>query len=483
MDTIWGQNPYLVIDEAHRFTDNVITSRNDALRFESLWGSLSRLRNLLYFSEDSVQNQFSENVEINFLLKNLDPEILDLIYTINDLQKILYSRKEEAINKIILPNGNLELSFPGKVLFPKDSEFLDKMSSFVQKLENVRQKTNQILFNLYQDHSSIPSGDDSLLSDITEEIDQLDYYTEKSYQLTDLISSEDNLDQGGFVLIATNPDDPLSTNLHWMMLDASRELRQIYSRFDHLLFVSATLTSNENFDYAIKQLALEDMDPITYIGKSSFDLNKHLEVLAVEDMPKPDSDEYLESLDDILINDLENKNHVLLLMTNLDKIHDVFVEIVNNPKLKDFEILAQGLSGSNNRIAKRFSIAPKAIIIGADSFWEGIDFHDQGIDLVIASKLPFESPDQPEVKLRQKRLEDKNINVFENDSIPRALIRFRQGMGRLIRGEQDHGQFVILDSRLWTKDYGKIFLQAIPVKVQKVSQKGLKDKLDNYDPR
>lgn len=166
-------------------------------------------------------------------------------------------------------------------------------------------------------------------------------------------------------------------------------------------------------------------------------------------------------------------------MTNLDKIHDVFTETLNAPELKDFEILAQGMSGSNNRIAKRFVIAKKAIIIGADSFWEGIDFHDCGIDTVFAARLPFESPDQPEVRLRQKKLEDQGANVFEKDSLPRAIIRFRQGMGRLIRGEHDHGQFVILDPRIWTKNYGDAFLQSIPVKVEKVTLKELKKKLRN----
>src|SRR5699024_10968915 len=145
------------------------------------------------------------------------------------------------------------------------------------------------------------------------------------------------------------------------------------------------------------------------------------------------------------INDLTNKNHILVLMTNLEKIRTVFMAIMNSPELKDFEILAQGISGSNNRIAKRFVIAKKAIIIGADSYWEGIDFHDCGIDTVFAARLPFESPDQPEIRLRQKKLEDQGINVFEKDSLPRAVIRFRQGMGRLIRGEKDHGQYIILD--------------------------------------
>ncbi len=483
MDTIWGQNPYLVIDEAHRFKENAISSRNDSLQFESLWGVLSHLRNLLYYAEDSVQNQFSEDVELNFLLKKLDPEILALIYQINDLQKALYEQKDLAISQSLLPNGNLQLSFQGKTLFPDDGAFRSQLPAFQQKLEQVRQETNQILFQLYQEQTSLLANEESLLSEITEQIDRLDYYSEKSYQLADLINNKDNLQEEGFILVDTNPEDPLSSNLQWLMLDADKELKQIYNRFDHLLFVSATLTVDHDFSYAIGQLSVEKLMPITYIGKNTFNLNKHLEVLAVKDMPKPNSEEYEKAIEEIITSDLLQKNHVLILMTNLDTIRETFSKIINNPKLKDFEILAQGITGSNNRIAKRFSIAKKAIIIGADSFWEGIDFHDCGVDLVIAAKLPFESPDQPEVCLRQKRLEDLGVNVFEEDSLPRAVVRLRQGIGRLIRGEKDHGQFVILDSRLWTENYGQEFIKAIPVKTEQITRKELKTKLDNYDQR
>lgn len=479
MDTIWGQNPYLVIDEAHRFADNVISSRNDSMRFEALWGVLSHLRNLLYYSNDSVESQFNDNVQINFLLNKLDPKILELINLINELQKQLYAQHDNAINKVNLPNGTLELSFQGKGLFNQNSRFKQILPKFQQKLEEVRELTNQVLFELYHEQERMLANIEELVSEVTEQIDRLDYYSEKGYQLADLLSDQKNLAQDGFILMITNPEDPLSTNLDWLMLDASDVLNQIYSRFDHIAFVSATLTSDHNFDYAISQLALSNMNLVKYIGKSTFNMKKHLEAYAVVNMPNPDSEDYQKEIAQIMINDLADKNHVLVLMTNLDKIHDVFTEVLNAPELKDFEILAQGMSGSNNRIAKRFVIAKKAIIIGADSFWEGIDFHDCGIDTVFAARLPFESPEQPEVRLRQKKLEDQGINVFEKDSLPRAIIRFRQGMGRLIRGEHDHGQFVILDPRIWSQNYGDAFLKAIPVKVEKVTLKELKKKLRN----
>ena len=157
------QNPYLVIDEAHRFADNVISSRNDSMRFESLWGVLSHLRNLLYYSNDSVESQFNDNVQINFLLTKLDPMILELINLINELQKQLYAQHDNAINKVNLPNGTLELSFQGKGLFNQDSRFKQILPKFQQKLEEVRELTNQTLFELYHEQERMLANVEALV--------------------------------------------------------------------------------------------------------------------------------------------------------------------------------------------------------------------------------------------------------------------------------------------------------------------------------
>lgn len=482
-DYIWGQNPYLVIDEAHRFVDNVVSSRNDSFQFESLWGELNHLRNLLYYADDSVFNQYENDVQFNFILEKLNSQILELIDIINQLQRLLTAKSSEAVNKNILANGKLILSFQAKDLFMQNNKFKIKLAEFQRKLEHIRHQTNQVLFKLYSETDNSEAEKDALLSELAIQIDLLDNYISQSYQLSDLLRKENILQQEGFIVTLTNPRDPLSANLSWFMLDASDELKLIYNRFSHICFVSATLTSENNFDFSVKHLALSDLKIQKYIGSSTFDLEKHLEVLAVTNMPELTNPLYEKTLSQILENDLSKKKHVLVLMTNLDKISEIYSAILNSPNLRDFEILAQGITGSNNRIIKRFTIAQKAIILGADSFWEGIDFHECSIDLVIAAKLPFESPDQPNVKLRQKLLYQQGINVFQNDTMPRAIIRFRQGMGRLIRNEKDNGQFLILDSRIWQKDYGKKFLKAIPVKTQKIRLAELQSKLDNYDKR
>ena len=124
------------------------------------------------------------------------------------------------------------------------------------------------------------------------------------------------------------------------MLDATPELQKIYSRFDHISFVSATLTSENGFDFIIKLLGLTDLAPQKYIGTSTFKLAKHLEVLSVTDFPDINDPTCEKKLTQIIENDLANKNHVLILMTNLEQIKKTFSAIINSPNLRDFEILA-----------------------------------------------------------------------------------------------------------------------------------------------
>ncbi|MFK3587164.1 exonuclease domain-containing protein [Lactobacillus sp. 23-2] len=478
MDSIWGQNPYLVVDEAHRFAESLVSSRTDSLRFESIWGMVSHLRNLLYFTDNNLAKESEENVQLKLLLELLDEESLDLIRTLNRMQKLVYSRKDKALGQRTLPNKSIQFTIEGTDLFPDDSPFRSLLKEFQQKLEQVRIHTNQIIDLLYRERDRYLTDEQSLMDELAEQVDHIDYYAEKSYQLADLLSQKENLNHLGFIVHVTNPGDSLSSNLHWMTLDSSEELHKIYDRFDHLSFVSATMSNDGKFDYAKHELALNGLAVDSFKGKSTFDMNQHLKILAVDEhQPEPDSPEYQQLIEKILTKDLNGQKHVLVLFTSLDLIKKVYLDLLNDPRVKDYELLAQGLTGSNERLAKRFVIAERSILLGADSFWEGIDFHNCGIDLVIATRLPFESPDLPEVRLKQHYLAQQGIDVFNQESLPKAALRLRQGCGRLIRGEEDHGTFLILDPRIWTKQYGAYFRASLPARVEKVAIKELKAKL------
>jgi ATP-dependent DNA helicase DinG len=132
----------------------------------------------------------------------------------------------------------------------------------------------------------------------------------------------------------------------------------------------------------------------------------------------------------------------------------------------DLPIFAQGRDGSRQSILKQFVETPSAVLFGASSFWQGVDVRGDRLRNVIITRLPFEPPDRPLTQARTERIELAGGNAFMQDSLPRAIIRFKQGFGRLIRSAADTGQVVILDPRIKTARYGKLFLDALPAGVR-----------------
>lgn len=125
-------------------------------------------------------------------------------------------------------------------------------------------------------------------------------------------------------------------------------------------------------------------------------------------------------------------------------------------------LFAQGVDGPRPMILKRFVESPRSVLFGAASFWQGVDVRGDQLRNVIITRLPFEPPDRPITQARNERLEAQGLNPFMYDSLPRAIIRFKQGFGRLIRSATDSGRVVVLDPRIATTGYGKRFVGALP---------------------
>ena len=127
-----------------------------------------------------------------------------------------------------------------------------------------------------------------------------------------------------------------------------------------------------------------------------------------------------------------------------------------------YPMLAQGRDGSRTQILQRFRDNPRSVLMGAASFWQGVDVRGQGLRNVIITKLPFDPPDRPLTQARYELIEARGGNSFMEDSLPRAIIKFKQGFGRLIRSKTDTGRVVLMDPRVVTARYGKMFLSALP---------------------
>ena len=131
-------------------------------------------------------------------------------------------------------------------------------------------------------------------------------------------------------------------------------------------------------------------------------------------------------------------------------------------RAQGYPVFIHGEDGERSQILKRFRESERSVLFGTASFWEGVDVRGRTLRNVIITKLPFDVPDHPLIQARHEKIEAAGGNAFRDDQLPRAVLRFKQGIGRLIRSADDSGRIVILDPRIVTKFYGKRFMAALP---------------------
>ena len=127
-----------------------------------------------------------------------------------------------------------------------------------------------------------------------------------------------------------------------------------------------------------------------------------------------------------------------------------------------YPLLVHGQDGPRGLLLRRFRDDERSVLLGTTSFWQGVDVRGRGLRNVIVTRLPFEVPDRPLLEARCERIRERGGDPFREDQFPKAVIRFKQGIGRLIRSTTDAGRIVVLDPRIATKPYGRKFLEALP---------------------
>lgn len=168
----------------------------------------------------------------------------------------------------------------------------------------------------------------------------------------------------------------------------------------------------------------------------------------------------------------ETDGGAFVLFTSFSQLNACAAELAGPLSRLGLPLLAQGRDGSRSHILDRFRENEGSVLFGAASFWQGVDVRGRGLRNVIITKLPFEPPDRPITQARSELIESRGGNPFMEDSLPRAVIRFKQGFGRLIRSKSDKGRVVVLDDRIINARYGRLFISALPkgVKVRVVGR-------------
>jgi DNA polymerase-3 subunit epsilon/ATP-dependent DNA helicase DinG len=226
---------------------------------------------------------------------------------------------------------------------------------------------------------------------------------------------------------------------------------------DSVVFTSATLRTNNSFEYFQERLHLWDADEVA-VG-SPFDYESSTLLYLATDIPEPDTPGYQKALETGLINLVKQiRGRTLVLFTAYNQLYHM-ANSVRGP-LADAEIVVyQQGDGSNRRqILENFKNTEQAVLMGTRSFWEGVDIPGSTLSCVVITRIPFAVPSDPIVAARAETFDD----AFNQYSIPQAILTFRQGFGRLIRTKQDRGVVVILDRRVISKSYGPAFLESLP---------------------
>ncbi|HSJ38543.1 MAG TPA: ATP-dependent DNA helicase DinG [Planococcus sp. (in: firmicutes)] len=241
-----------------------------------------------------------------------------------------------------------------------------------------------------------------------------------------------------------------------------------------IIWLSGTMTVPSNDRFIVSQLGVPNSVAITKYEPPK-DFYQGARVFIIEDMPdiqQVSQNDYIEAVADAVIRTvLVTEGRCFVLFTSHDMLRKTFDLIQDTQLLDDYMLFAQGISsGSRMRLLKSFQRFQRSVLFGTNSFWEGVDVPGDALRAVIVVRLPFTSPDEPVFKAKSELISKEGINPFLHYALPEAVLRLRQGFGRLIRSKDDHGLFIVLDRRIETKSYGQEFLDALPdVGVSKVS--------------
>jgi ATP-dependent DNA helicase DinG len=262
---------------------------------------------------------------------------------------------------------------------------------------------------------------------------------------------------------AQNGDSPEGTRLAAVPLSVAPLLeRLLYQGERSLVFTSATLTIGGSFHYFQKRLGLHE--PRTLVLDSSFDYVRQMKVCVPSGIPDPSETTGYEAALEAWIRyfTTQSRGSAFVLFTNRRTLLSLASRLAPFFEEKGFPLLVQDGIVDRHRLLERFRSSPGAVLFGADSFWQGVDVPGEALSCVILTRLPFGTPDHPLAQARAERLQAAGSDPFLSYFLPEALLKFRQGIGRLIRSREDRGTIAILDSRILTKRYGRSFFGVLP---------------------
>jgi len=424
--------------------------------------------------------------------RGLLPYLLFKLHSMENLIDLpLYSRIHDHIqSKVILQKDNL--NFVAGTVFDELAVFFEGVAvdspgrelkvRFTQELcgddpwkEGVLRPVRQLLSELREFHQqllllerdldSLPEAVSEQLIPQTVELTALTDRVEASASALGEIFGPPAEDKVRWVEIRDSRYGKLLT-FKQAPLSVSELLRdRLFAKYPTVILTSATLTTEGQFNYIKKQLGLDQV-PVGRLMElalpSSFNYREQVIIGIPQGIPLPEDPAFLQALTQLLYKSISiSEGRALVLFTSYSLLRRAYQELMEPLKALGIRTLRQG-DAPRHRLTEIFKNDKTSVLFATDSFWEGVDISGEALENVILTKLPFSVPREPIVEAKVEAIARRGGNPFLEYAVPQAVIKFKQGFGRLIRSKSDYGSIMIFDRRIVDMRYGRSFLNSLP---------------------
>ena len=346
---------------------------------------------------------------------------------------------------------------------------------------------NRFSTKLYNKLREIKPGPDEVESPIITEMLQLEAFRARLMRVATVLAEGTSADiQPNTVRwVEIDSDDSSIVRIARCPLEVSGPLADwVYENLYSVVMTSATLAVERRFDYFMERVGLDKVAhrPIECIPLDSpFDYAKQAMLCIPTEIPLPDEKEFADESVEYIREILEiTRGHAFVLFTSFGAMDYAYRKLQAGLRAQGIVALKQG-QASRTHLLSEFRRDISSVLFATDSFWEGVDVAGDALQCVILTKLPFRVPTEPIVEARAEAIEANGGNAFMDYTVPQAVIKFRQGFGRLIRRSTDSGVIVVLDRRVITKRYGRAFLQSLPgMRIVKGPRRGMMLALEEF---
>lgn len=462
----------LVIDEAHHLEDVAGKHLGINMKYFTVIHTLTRLfkdSKTGQFPNLRIQLQSSANeksAEWCSVIDDIYPTLVDVKETWDKLNELLFTLMPER--------SDAAPGDPGQFVYrllphkkPKDWDTLAALENQIYvSLGDVLRKGERLLSQIREEQDDF--GSESLLTDISGLLKDLGTERE-ALRFFMKLDSEETV----YWMEGNGNYRSRSLQMYAVPIDVSAQLKEYF--FDSkksVVMTSATLSVDKSFQYMIEQLGLQEAASedrlITSMLPSPFNYRGQALLVIPRDFPSVKGsvgDDHfvttlVRSLGDTAI---ATKGRMLVLFTSYRMLRQVYDPLKELLSAEGITVIGQGMdSGSRTKLTRRFQGQDASVLLGTSSFWEGVDIPGEALTSLAIVRLPFQPPNHPLVEAKSERLQKEKKNPFMKLSVPQAVIRFKQGFGRLVRTSQDRGIVIVYDTRILESYYGKYFLYSLP---------------------